>query len=168
MLAPRSTACRSTASEAIAVVTMPVIVVAGSPALMASTVSGFGSPPRPFLMRSTTSAAVTAAGAEAAALRDPSMAAADVARAANSRRVRRVSVSSPWRGSVSEVAALSPETTLACCRIVRPSYAVAAGATFWFIRNTLPGSYFVFNTARRRSLSMPYAASSPSCPSSPA
>jgi hypothetical protein len=57
MLAPASTARRSTLKDAIAVVTTPATTVAGSPALIVSTVSGFHSTPMCFLIRSRTSAA---------------------------------------------------------------------------------------------------------------
>ena len=56
--APDFTACCSTASVAIDVVTTPVTTVEGSPALIASTVSAFHSTPMFFLMRSISSCAV--------------------------------------------------------------------------------------------------------------
>ena len=51
--------------------------------------------------------------------------------------------------------------------IARTDYAVAAGVTFWFIRNTLSGSDFAFSVANRWSFAAPYAACRPSGPSSP-
>src|ERR1700722_16338243 len=58
--APAFTARPSTSNDASAVVTMPVTAVEGSPALNVSTDSDFQSTPMFFLIRSTTSCAVTA------------------------------------------------------------------------------------------------------------
>jgi hypothetical protein len=58
--APAFTALPSTSNDASAVVTMPVTAVEGSPALNVSTDSDFQSTPMFFLIRSTTSCAVTA------------------------------------------------------------------------------------------------------------
>jgi|HubBroStandDraft_6_1064221.scaffolds.fasta_scaffold1088400_1 hypothetical protein len=58
--APTFTALPSTSNDASAVVTIPVTVVEGSPALNVSTVSGFQPTPMFFLIRSMTSCAVTA------------------------------------------------------------------------------------------------------------
>ncbi len=85
--APAFTACCSTASVAIDVVTTPVTTVEGSPALTVSTVSAFHSTPMFFLMRSIRSCAVTR-GPPATRLTASGAAATAAASAVNSRRDR--------------------------------------------------------------------------------
>ena len=82
-----STACSSTASVAIAVVTTPVTTVDGSPALKPSTVSVFHATPICALMRSRSSFAVSAAARPAGLARTRTVRPRrHAARVANSRR----------------------------------------------------------------------------------
>jgi hypothetical protein len=90
--APASTAWRSTLRDAIAVVTTPEMTVAGSPALMVSTVSVFHSTPIFFLIRSMTSAAERGATADTRRVDANGAAIADTVSAPNSRRDRGVMV----------------------------------------------------------------------------